>query len=127
MSPVYWKRASSPDAPCRKRAGEGVLLDGFAQGADVIGGDEFVLPGQRGRMAGVVDERGEDFAGGVGEAADQEGVVGGAIGIVTADDAFAIRQVAVGGQVAAAGVKLERGGSGGGEHSAWRLRRGLSL
>ena len=59
------------------RGAAGVLLDDLAHGADVVGGDQRVLPGERRRVAGVVDDRAEHApVVGRGDPPDDERVVG---------------------------------------------------
>ena len=92
-----------------KVAAGGVLvaLDGFAQGADEVGAEQGVVPGQGGGMAGIVDEDQAGGAGWVADAADDDGVGDGLVGIVAGavDRIGIVPVVAIGGHItAAAGV-----------------------
>src|SRR5262245_18108047 len=51
-------------------------LDDLAHRADVVGGNQLVLPGERRRMAGVVDDRRHHSTRIIAHAADEEGVIG---------------------------------------------------
>ena len=89
-----------------KVAAGGILiaLDGFTQGADEVGAEQGVVPGQGRGMAGVVDE---DQAGGarrVADAADDYGVGDGLVGIVAGgeDRVGIVPVVAIGSHIAAA-------------------------
>ena len=59
------------------RRAAGVRLDDLPHGADVVGGDQRVLPGEGGRVARVVHDRPEDPTVAVGgDASHDERVVG---------------------------------------------------
>src|SRR2546426_5908077 len=60
----------------------------LAHSAHEIRGKELVLPGQRGRMAGVIDQRGHDLPFRVGDSADHQRLIGLALRIKPAKDAF---------------------------------------
>ncbi len=126
-SPVYCSRgASSPAAPSRKRHGRaaGRALDRLAQRADVVGRGERVLPRQRRRVAGVVDDRRQHGAVGAADATDQQRVVGRRVG-VPADQRLPVDgQVAGARDVAAPGRPVERRWDGRGERLARRGARG---
>ena len=108
------------------RRAAGVLLDELAHGADVVGRDERVLPRERRRVAGVVDDRPEDAAVVVRRhAAHDERVVRRRRRVEAADDpavvARRIGQVTVPGEVAPSGGPRQRRG----RDSRERLLAGL--
>ena len=88
-----------------RRGVEGVLQD-LARRADVVGREQPVLPGQRRRMAGVVEERRQHRAVSPVTRRDEQRVVGRLVGVVAGGEALrlVVPEVTVGRQRAAAGA-----------------------
>ena len=63
----------------------GRMFDHRAHGADVIGAESRVVPRQRRRMAGIVDDGRQDFSALAGDARNHHGVIGRAFRVEAAD------------------------------------------
>ena len=86
-----------------RRGAEGVL-EHLAGGTDVVGREEAVVPGERRRVTGVVEDGRENGAVAARHAPDEKRVVGRSAGVVAAGEPprVLVPVVAVGGQAAAA-------------------------
>ena len=107
---VAWRELARGALEEERRRSEG-RLQHLARGADVVRREEPVLPRERRRVAGVVEERREHAAVGGRRPADENGVVGGAVRVVAAGEplGLGVPEVPVRREPAAAGaVRDER-------------------
>ena len=102
----------SAGARRNRHARAGDRLDDVARRADVVGTDQRVVPGERRRVAGVVDDRGHDASGGVGSPSHDQRVVGRVGRIEAADEqtVVGVPKIAIGRQRAAAAAVDDRDG-----------------
>ena len=73
----------------KKKCGStGCVLNDLPHGPDEVRRDRGVVPGERGRVTGVVDKDGSQSALWIGDASHQQRVVRNPVWIEAADDAF---------------------------------------
>ena len=86
----------------------GRRLDHLAHGADEVGRDEPVLPRQRGRVAGVVDEHGKQRPVRLRDPPDDDRVVGRHIRVEADHIPITVQKIAIGGEPAPADCGRQR-------------------
>ncbi len=85
---VVVARGQLPRGPLEEQRGGGEgAFQHLARGADVVGRQQPVLPGERRRVAGVVEQRRPHVARVARDPCDEQGVVGGDVGVVAGGEA----------------------------------------